>query len=128
MKRFRRSIPLSVMVLGALLAVPVLANDLARGAEIYAANCMTCHGPTGHPDPDSALVQALGIVPADFADALFNSREPASTWKLVITHGGPPVGFSDKMPAFGAALTESDIDAVLAYVKTLDGEHDYPDA
>lgn len=118
---------LASLALWATTVVPSRADDLARGAEIYAANCVTCHGPTGQPDPDSPLVKALGIVPANFADALFNSREPASTWKLVITHGGPPVGFSDKMPAFGAALTESDIDAVLAYVKTLDGEHDYPD-
>jgi mono/diheme cytochrome c family protein len=106
---------------------PARADELARGAEIYAANCVSCHGPAGRPEPDSPLVQSLGIVPANFSDTLFNSREPASDWKIVITHGGPALGFSEKMPAFGEALTEADIDAVLAYVKTLGGEHDYPD-
>jgi hypothetical protein len=66
-------------------------------------------------------------MPANFSDPLFNSREPASTWKMVITHGGPKMGFSEMMPAFGATLSEQDIDNVLAYIKTLGGEHDYPD-
>ncbi len=101
--------------------------DLSRGAQIFAANCATCHGPDGGPDPDSPLVKSMGVVPANFADALFNSREPLSDWKTVVTYGGPSLGFSDKMPAFGEALSEGDIDAVLAYVKTLGGEHNYPD-
>lgn len=103
------------------------ADDLQRGAEIFQANCVTCHGPAGRPDPDSELVRNLGVVPANFSDALFNSREPASTWKMVVTHGGPEMGFSEMMPAFGGTLSEQDIDNVLAYIKTLGGEHDYPD-
>ncbi len=101
------------------------AARLARGAEIYAANCVACHGPGGSPDPE--LARSLGVMPANFSDALFNSREPAATWRMVITHGGPPMGFSESMPAFGGVLPEHDIDAVLAYIKTLGGEHDYPD-
>ena len=31
------------------------------------------------------------------------------------------------MPAFGESLSAADIDSVLAYIKTLGGEHDYPD-
>ena len=106
---------------------PLQAEEIAQGVEIFQTHCATCHGPAGGPDPDSPLVQSLGVVPANFADALFNSREPASDWKIVITHGGPALGFSDKMPAFGEILTEQDIDAVLVYIKTLGGEHDYPD-
>jgi len=106
---------------------PVAADDLARGAEIFATNCATCHGPAGGPDPDSPLVQSLGVMPANFSDALFNSREPASTWKMVVTYGGAEMGFSEMMPAFGESLSEQDIDAVLAYIKILGGEHDYPD-
>ncbi|MGK2927401.1 MAG: c-type cytochrome [Lysobacterales bacterium] len=103
------------------------ADDLARGAEVYQVNCATCHGPAGAPAADSELVKSLGVMPANFADALFNSREPASTWKMVIVHGGAAMGFSEMMPAFGATLSEQDIDNVLAYIKTLGGEHDYPD-
>jgi mono/diheme cytochrome c family protein len=103
------------------------ADELERGADIFQVNCAVCHGAQGWPDPDSPVVQGLGVVPADFSDTLFNSREGASEWKLVVTHGGEALAFSEKMPAFGETLTEDDIDAVLAYVKTLGGEHDYPD-
>lgn len=119
------SLGLVLWVIGGFAVVT--ADELARGAEIFQANCAVCHGPSGQPDPDSPLVQGLGVVPANFADALFNSREPAGDWKNVITHGGPVLGFSDKMPAFGETLSGEDIDAVLEYVKTLGGEHDYPD-
>lgn len=103
------------------------ADDLDRGAKIFATHCVTCHGPAGRPDPESPVVKALGIVPANLSDALFNSREPASDWNIVVTHGGPALGFSERMPAFGATLTKPEIDAVLTYVKTLGAEHDYPD-
>jgi mono/diheme cytochrome c family protein len=117
----------ALALLAAAAAHPANADDLQRGAEIFQSNCATCHGPAGSPDADSELVKSLGVVPANFSDALFNSREPASTWKVVITHGGPSMGFSEMMPAFGATLAEQDIDNVLAYIKTLGGEHDYPD-
>lgn len=96
-----------------------------RGAEVYQTNCAVCHGPTGA--PDAALAQSLGVMPANFSDPLFNSREPLSDWKIVVTEGGPALGFSDKMPAFGEMLSAEDIDAVLTYIKTLAGSHDYPD-
>ncbi|MDX1380016.1 MAG: cytochrome c, partial [Xanthomonadales bacterium] len=124
---------LSLVLAGGLAAgfampAPAAADpDLERGREIFQANCVTCHGPAGQPDEDSALVKSLGVVPANFADALFNSREPADDWKIVITHGGQALGFSEQMPAFGEALSDQDIDNVLAYIKTLGGSHDYPD-
>ena len=114
--------------LGAGIMQIACADDaLWRGAGIFQANCATCHGPEGYPDPNSPLVQSLGVVPANFSDVLFNSREPASRWKIVVTSGGSALGFSDKMPAFGESLSKTDIDDVLAYIKTLGGEHDYPD-
>ena len=118
---------LFALLLSVFAATGALADSVQRGAEVYAANCATCHGPAGWPDPDSPLVHGLGVVPADFSDTLFNSREGESEWKLVATHGGAALGFSDRMPAFGEALSEADIDAVLSYIKTLGGEHDYPD-
>lgn len=127
MNTLRYLLPI-VWLLQSCAASAATADPLARGEAIYAANCTSCHGTTGKPDPDSPVVKGLGIVPADLADPLFNSREPVSAWKTVVTHGGPALGFSPMMPAFGSALTEADIDAVLAYVKTdLSGAHDYPD-
>ena len=96
-----------------------------HGADVYKTNCAVCHGSNGV--PDAALAQSFGVMPANFSDPLFNSREPLSDWKIVVTEGGPALGFSDKMPAFGETLSTQDIDAVLTYIKTLAGNHDYPD-
>lgn len=103
------------------------SDEWSLGKRVYEANCMACHGPQGQPDADSPLVESLGVVPANFSDPLFNSREPLGDWKTVVTHGGQALGFSDQMPAFGTSLEEQEINAVLVYIKTLGGEHDYPD-
>jgi len=120
---------IACMIIGGPRAVLADEADDApdRGVDIFTANCAACHGVAGYPDPDSPLVKSFGVLPANFSDPLFNSREPSSDWKIVITHGGPALGFSEKMPAFGESLSVDDIDAVLAYIKTLGGEHDYPD-
>ena len=103
------------------------SNEWLAGERIYQANCMACHGPQGRPDTDSPLIKSLEVVPANFSDALFNSREPEGDWRTVITHGGGALGFSQQMPAFGESLSEQEITAVLTYIKTLGGTHDYPD-
>ncbi len=120
--------PFSMLLLVFAWSMPAVAEDLSRGQAVYAENCASCHGARGQPDPESVLIKALGVVPANFSDSLFNSREPVSDWKIVVTHGGPALGFSQMMPAFGDALTEADIDAVLVFIKTeLAEDHDYPD-
>jgi hypothetical protein len=58
---------------------------------------------------------------------LFNSREPAEDWQIVVTHGGPALGLSAAMPAQQGALSEEDILNVVAYAKTLaPGSEKYP--
>jgi mono/diheme cytochrome c family protein len=116
-------------ILAACIAgVGTVVADGGQGEVVYQTHCASCHGSDGRPDPDSVLVDALGVIPANFSDALFNSREPVSDWKIVVTHGGGALGFSSQMPAFGEALSEAEIDAVLDYIKrNLGGKHGYPD-
>lgn len=103
------------------------APDLQRAADNFQTNCAGCHGAEGRLDPEGAVVKSLGVTPVNFSDALFNSREPASLWELVVTHGGHSIGLSDKMPAFKDVLSAEEISELMAYVKTLGGEHNYPD-
>ena len=92
--------------------------DLGAGQKIYAAQCAVCHGASGRPDPDSPVVKGLGVMPADFSDPLFNSREPAGDWEMVIKHGGHALGLAEQMPAQGEALSDEDIANVTAYIKS----------
>jgi mono/diheme cytochrome c family protein len=106
---------------------PLAAADLEAGGRIFADVCAACHGPAGRPDPANPVVQALDPQPADLSDPLFNSREPASDWHTVVTHGGPALGLSAAMPAQGGVLSEADVRNVVAYAKTLaPGSAGYP--
>lgn len=104
----------------------VRSADLQAAAHQFQRHCAMCHGESGRPDLGSAVVKSLGAVPADFTDQLFNSREPAGDFFMVIKYGGAALGLSEKMPAFGEQLSDAGIEALVAYVKTLAGEHDHP--
>ncbi len=109
------------------LASPARSGDREAGRKTVEAVCAACHGPTGRADPSNPVVQALDPKPADLSDPLFNSREPAADWQIVVTHGGPALGLSAIMPAQKGALSEEEIRNVVAYAKTLaPGSDKYP--
>jgi mono/diheme cytochrome c family protein len=113
--------------LGLTVTAAAQAADVAAGRKIFEEVCAACHGPTGRADPTNPTVQALDPKPADLSDPLFNSREPAEDWEIVVTHGGPALGLSAAMPAQQGALSEEDILNVVAYAKTLaPGSEKYP--
>ena len=102
------------------------ADNAISGAMLYAEHCAACHGVNGKPDPLNPALDSFDVLPVDFSDALFNSREPGRDWRLVVGHGGAALGLSDNMPAFGAVLSGDDIDAVVSYAKSLADTRDYP--
>jgi len=106
---------------------PAQSADLEAGRKIFEEVCAACHGTAGRPDPANPVVQALDPQPADLSDPLFNSREPAEDWNIVVTHGGPALGLSAAMPGQQGALSEEGIRNVVAYAKTLaPGSDKYP--
>jgi len=79
------------------------AELIAQGEEIYRVNCAACHGPAGQGNPDNLIPALNGTMHA---------------WH----HGdGQIAGFLrqgvGRMPAIGAGWSDSEITAVLAYVK-----------
>jgi mono/diheme cytochrome c family protein len=125
-----RSPALFGAIVPGILAAPVQGPRerlIRAGRQTFETVCAACHGATGKPDPANPVVQALDPKPADLSDPLFNSREPASDWNIVVTHGGPALGLSASMPAQGAALSDEEIRNVVAYAKTLaPGSDQYP--
>ena len=77
------------------------AADIEAGRQTYDTYCVACHGTGGKLDESSPVIQGLGVIPADFSDPLFNSREPAGDWEMVIRYGGHALGLAEQMPAQG---------------------------
>ena len=79
------------LVLGLMDTPTAIAEEAAKtGEDLFAAHCVSCHGADGSPDANSPIVQALGVMPADFSDPLFNSREPAGDWEIGLFASGLP--------------------------------------
>ena len=88
----------------ARLAAPAAAQDVARGAELFAGHCAACHGATAQGDGPMAAV--LAVRPPDLT-ALAAGEGGAFPMErvvrsidgrtMILSHGGP-------MPLFGSIL------------------------
>ncbi len=90
------------IILAALLpiATPALAQDAARGADLFQAYCATCHGPEGR--GDGPMMPALNLMPPDLTGIAREEGQFPVEWMVVridgrneiLAHGGP-------MPVWG---------------------------
>ena len=119
MKRKYQFVLLAASGLGMAIATSAHAANIDNGRQIYDTYCTSCHGAGGQLDESSPVVQALGVIPADFSDPLFNSREPADDWVMVIKHGGHALGLSELMPPQGELLDDEQIADVTAFLKSV---------
>jgi len=92
-------------------------GDAAQGAPRYAMLCASCHGAAG--GSDTPIAQTLNPKPARHNDgAYMNALSDAHLFK-VIKGGGPAVGKSPLMAAWGGSLTDEQIRDVIAFIRTL---------
>ena len=114
-----RTVLAAAIVLCAAQTHSAVAADIDAGRKVYDAYCVSCHGAGGQLDVSSPVIQGLGVIPADFSDPLFNSREPAGDWEMVIKYGGHALGLAEQMPAQGQVLSDEQITDVTAYLKSV---------
>ena len=84
----------------------------SRGERLYVTFCAACHGLDGRGSWRAALFL---IRPGDLTAT---TDQPDQYVFEIIKHGGASIG-RPGMPAFGAQLSDDDIRALMAYVKTL---------
>ena len=89
------------------------ATAFADAASDFAAQCAACHGATGAGDGTP-----LPVKPANFQDPEFWASRTDEQVKAVIKGGGASVGKSAMMPPLGAAWSDAQLDAMVAYLKT----------
>lgn len=100
-------------------------GDLPKnGKEFYETACMACHGMNGSGAPLSRVGFDLPL--PDFTDCTFAPREANTDWIGVAAEGGPARAFSNRMPAFGDALTDEQIGKILNHVRTFCEDPAYP--
>ena len=99
------------------------AVRVAHGARVYAQHCALCHGAKLEGQPDWRKRLANGRLPAPPHD------ESGHTWRhrdhvlFALTRNGmvppyAPKGYASDMPAFAGKLSDDEIWAVLACLKS----------
>jgi mono/diheme cytochrome c family protein len=94
------------------------------GKDIFELACSTCHGLDGRGSPRSVVGFDLDL--PDFTDCTFATPEPLGDWFAVIHEGGPIRGLNRHMPAFGDALSDADIEAVIQHLWTFCDNPSWP--
>lgn len=87
-------------------------DALAEGAELYTANCATCHGPEGQGDGPTAA--SLSKKPTNLKDQELMAARSAGQLYQTITQGLPP-----EMPAFADRLSDGERWALAGYLRSL---------
>jgi mono/diheme cytochrome c family protein len=98
-----------------LLNDPRPPSGASRGERLYYAYCIECHGRDGRGSWRAALFL---LRPGNLADSTRMSSHTDRYLFDIIKHGGSPVG-RPGMPAFGYHLSDDDIQALAAYIRTL---------
>jgi mono/diheme cytochrome c family protein len=101
--------------------VPASQDD---GQRLYRAACAACHGPDGRGQPRATVGFETPL--PDFTDCAFATPEADADWIAVVHRGGRVRAFDRKMPAFGEALTERDIQQTISYLRSFCSESSWP--
>jgi S-disulfanyl-L-cysteine oxidoreductase SoxD len=97
---------------------------VARGKAVYANQCAACHGDMLQGQPDWRRRLPNGRLPAPPHDASGHTWHHPDEVLLDIVRNGlvpgktAPEGYESDMPAYRNLLSDSDIIAVLAYIKS----------
>ncbi|MBN2369588.1 MAG: c-type cytochrome [Vicinamibacteria bacterium] len=100
------------------------ARPKRTGRQLFIETCAACHAADGRGHSRSRL--GFDVTPPDFTDPDFASREPHADWVGIARNGGPSRGFSEIMPSFRDALSMEELDAVVAYIKSLHDDDRWP--
>lgn len=95
-----------------------LGYEQTVGKTVNDKYCIRCHDPESTPERVSNL-DNLSPAPHQFTDGATLNRMSDADLTNMIAHGGPALGKSPQMPAYGATLKPTEIKAILSYIRTI---------
>jgi mono/diheme cytochrome c family protein len=105
-------------------ANPADREQVALGAKVYAQHCASCHGARLEGQPKWRERLPTGRMPAPPHDESGHTWHHTEEVLFGITKEGlvpgkyAPPGYTSDMPAFASVLSDGEIWAVLAYIKS----------
>ncbi|MEW6323038.1 MAG: hypothetical protein AB1635_18365 [Acidobacteriota bacterium] len=105
---------------GAVQPQPAVPSTIP---EMWDAWCARCHAPDGS---GRVAEPTISVEPMDFTDCAVATPEPDADWEIAIAAGGPAVGLSAEMPAFGDALTTEQIRGFVRHIRGMCRESGWP--
>jgi mono/diheme cytochrome c family protein len=104
-----RVVPCIVMI-GALAPIQLAAADAEEGARVYKDKCVACHGKEGAP---LAPFAKIGV--KDISDPEWQDSKGDEEIRKAVAEGTPET----LMRAFSKELEPDQIDALVAFIRTL---------
>src|SRR5262249_12612485 len=95
-----------------------LGYEATLGKAINDKNCIRCHDNESTPERVSNF-DNLSPAPHQFTDGITYNLLQDSDLVNITSHGGPAVGKSAQMPAFGKTLQPGEIKGLVAYIRAL---------
>ncbi|MFB6278298.1 MAG: cytochrome c [Salinibacter sp.] len=88
-----------------------------KGKTVFSGRCAVCHGDNA--DGSGPMARAMEPPkPADFRQDRYASM-PVDSIRRVIVQGGGATGRNPRMPAWGDELTDEQIEAVIAFLRSV---------
>jgi hypothetical protein len=113
-------------VIGASLVAIVLSSAQPLPTtipEMWTEWCARCHAADGS---GKVSEPTITVAPMDFSDCKVASPEPDADWEVAIAQGGPAVGLSSEMPAFGDSVSPAQLRGFVDHIRTFCKEHGWP--
>lgn len=111
-----------ILMPGGDRADPTDAAQVTLGKAVYVQHCASCHGTNLEGQPDWQSRKPDGKMPAPPHDTTGHTWHHPDEVLFGITREGiaafAPPGYESDMPAFKNALSDEEIWAVLAYIKS----------